>query len=253
MPNRMLRDWTDSERVNGLAWQSEVFFVRLIMKVDDYGRFTANPKLLRSFLFPLKDCVRDADITRCLAECEKAGLIAVYQVEDKSLLEIVNFDQRLRAKVSRYPARDSQPAADCQTNDSRMTGTCQSHDSHVTDKRQTHDSLNREARSRDENSPPKAPQGEGSDVFESLKKGISKMYNRKESTVWSDKEKRKLREVASRPDAQEEFDAIESLYESGNYEYFRRDIITLLNNWPGEVDRARLKGIGEKPPMEKVS
>ena len=46
-----------------------------------------------------------------------------------------------------------------------------------------------------------------------------------------------------------EFGTIAELYESGKYEYFRRDIITLLNNWPGEVDRARLHGYG-KPKEE---
>ena len=43
MPNRILRDWTDSERVNALTVQGERFFVRLIMKVDDYGRLYGNP------------------------------------------------------------------------------------------------------------------------------------------------------------------------------------------------------------------
>ncbi len=103
-----------------------------------------------------------------------------------------------------------------------------------------------------EKTPPKAPQGESSCVFESLKKGISKIYNRKESTVWSDKENKKLKEVARRPDAETEFLTIEELYESGNYEYFRRDIITLLNNWPGEVDRARIKGYGEGQAGKKI-
>lgn len=102
MPNRILRDWTDSEAVNQLSWQAEVFFVRLIMKVDDYGRYPAGPKFLRSLLFPIRDDLRDADMTRLLAECEKAGLIAVYTQTGKSFLEIVNFGQRARSR-SKYP------------------------------------------------------------------------------------------------------------------------------------------------------
>lgn len=104
MPNRILRDWTDSESVNGLDWPCEVFFTRLIMKVDDFGRFTANPKLLRSLLFPLKDGIRETDISRHLAACEKAGLIVLYKVADKSFLEIRNFKQRTRQEVSKFPA-----------------------------------------------------------------------------------------------------------------------------------------------------
>jgi hypothetical protein len=121
MPNRILRDWTDSEPVNSLSWQAEVFFTRLIMKVDDFGRHPANTKLLGSILFPLKDGIRDADITRHLAECEEAGLIAVYESESKKYLEIKNFDQRLRLKKSKYPAP-------CLTHDGQMTVICQSHD-----------------------------------------------------------------------------------------------------------------------------
>ena len=52
MPNRILRDWTDSEPVNSLSVHAERLFVRLIMKADDYGRLTDHPKLLRAMLFP---------------------------------------------------------------------------------------------------------------------------------------------------------------------------------------------------------
>jgi hypothetical protein len=104
MPKRMLRDWTDSERVNSLEWREEVFFTRLIMKVDDYGRFSANPKLLRSLLFPLKDGLRDTDMSRSLAACQKAGLVRLYAIQNKPLLEIVNFGQRLKQSVPKYPA-----------------------------------------------------------------------------------------------------------------------------------------------------
>lgn len=111
MPKRMLRDWTDSETVNALSVHAERLFVRLIMKADDYGRFHAHPKLLRSFLFPiLVDTIRDTDCSRWLAECEKAGLIRCYQdAAGKPLLEIVNFGQRMRESRPKFPA----PADDC--------------------------------------------------------------------------------------------------------------------------------------------
>jgi hypothetical protein len=115
MPNRILRDWTDSEAIERLSYQAEVFFTRLIMKVDDFGRFPANPRLLSSLLFPLKSSVRDTDSSRWLAECEKSGLVAVYEVKGKSFLEIQNFRQRSRASVSKYPARDGQMTVTCPT------------------------------------------------------------------------------------------------------------------------------------------
>jgi hypothetical protein len=125
MPTRILRDWTDSETVNKLDNFSEVVFLRLIMKADDFGRFSGNPKLLRSLLFPLRDGVKESEIDKALSICEKAGLIVRYIVSGKSLLEIVNFKQRTRARVSKFPA----PVADtCQTHDGHMTDICQTND-----------------------------------------------------------------------------------------------------------------------------
>jgi len=104
MPIRMLRDWTDSEPVNQLDDGAEVLFVRLIMKADDYGRFTANPKLIRALCFPLRDGIRESDIARRIAECETAGLIATYSDNGKPLLQIVNFGQRMRNGMkAKYP------------------------------------------------------------------------------------------------------------------------------------------------------
>lgn len=99
MPNRILRDWTDSEAVNALSLGAEVFFVRLIQKADDFGRYVANPKLLRPNLFPLRlDSVREADLDRWIAECVKASLVRLYQVDGKRYVVILKFDQRLKRK-----------------------------------------------------------------------------------------------------------------------------------------------------------
>ena len=103
MPNRILRDWTDSESIDLLTAQGERFFTRLIMKVDDYGRYTSNIKLLKSTLFPLKTDIREADISLWLTECEKCGLIALYTVAQKGYLQISNFKQTLRTKTGKYP------------------------------------------------------------------------------------------------------------------------------------------------------
>lgn len=103
----MLRDWTNSDKVDKTTPQAEVFFTRLIMKADDYGCFWADQKRLKANLFPLKsDSIRDADISRWIAECEKAGLIVVYESDDKKYLQIVEFGQRLRTKQSRFPLPD---------------------------------------------------------------------------------------------------------------------------------------------------
>ena len=116
MPTRLLRDWTDSFAVDELDAQAERFFVRLIMVVDDYGRFHADPRMLRSKCFPLNTDIRDTDITRWLAACQKTGLLRCYQDKAKrALLEICNFKQRSRTE-SKFAAADI-----CPSNDRQMT------------------------------------------------------------------------------------------------------------------------------------
>src|SRR5688572_23742781 len=106
MPNRILRDWTDSYAVNELDAQEERFFIRLIMKADDYGRFHADPRLLKANLFPLLPDIRETDISRWTAACEKAGLLRCYvDAKSRRFLEIQNFQQRMRQKTaSKFPA-----------------------------------------------------------------------------------------------------------------------------------------------------
>ena len=119
----MLRDWTDSEAVNGLTAEAERFFTRLIMKVDDYGRYSANPSLLKSMLFPLSDKIRQTDCTHWMAACQKAGLILLYEVASKPYVQIVNFNQRMRQMQSKYP-----PPEDGHSIVGQMTDNCQTDD-----------------------------------------------------------------------------------------------------------------------------
>lgn len=106
MPNRILRDGIiSSERVDRLSgWAQEVFYRRLISVVDDYGRYYANPSLLRAACYPLKlDKVSNADVGKWLSDCENAGLVSTYEVDGKRYLQLLDFRQQVRAKESKYP------------------------------------------------------------------------------------------------------------------------------------------------------
>jgi len=121
MPNRIIREgWIDSFTIDMLDANAERFFLRLCLKADDFGRFHAHPKLLKSALFPLKDCVRDTDMSRDLAVCEKAGLIHCYEASGSRYLVICKFDQRMRAAKSKFPP----PPEKCQTDARHVTVTC---------------------------------------------------------------------------------------------------------------------------------
>lgn len=122
MPTRMIREgFLDSERVNSLSNNAERIYFRLLLVADDYGRFDARDKIIMSKCFPLGNC----DITiipNCITEIKNAGLIDLYNINDKTFLQITNFNQRLRAKKSKFP----NPETICPSNDSQVTGECQS-------------------------------------------------------------------------------------------------------------------------------
>lgn len=101
---RLLKDWRGSDKINSISVHAERFFTRLIMSADDYGCFYADPRLLKANLFPLLiDSIRETDLLRWMAECQKAGLIVIYEIENKKYVLIINFDQRLRQKTVRFP------------------------------------------------------------------------------------------------------------------------------------------------------
>lgn len=105
MPMRLVREGIiTSERVNMLSEGAELFYRRLMSRADDYGRFEANPTLLRAALYPLRlDRITDADVKRWMAECTAPAprpLIIVY--DGGKHLQIMNFRQQTRSP-SKYP------------------------------------------------------------------------------------------------------------------------------------------------------
>lgn len=87
-----------------LSPAGEVFYRRLMSVVDDYGRFSANPKLVRAACYPLKlDSVSDQHIAEWLLECSQANLVLCYEVSGKQYLEVNDFRQQVRSKQSKFP------------------------------------------------------------------------------------------------------------------------------------------------------
>lgn len=109
MPNRVIREGIiDSDRIDALvrdvSWAGECFYRRLHSIVDDYGRHDARVNVLKAKCYPtMPDIVREADLSRWLAACDKAGLIRLYECEGRKYLEVLDFNQFMRAKKSRCP------------------------------------------------------------------------------------------------------------------------------------------------------
>ncbi len=103
MPKRMLRDWTDSLRFDGLSSDAERLFTRLIMKADDFGRFHAEPRLVRAACFPLMEKLSLETVLKWMTELVEHRLISCYKAKDGKYLVIPNFGQRLQQSNSRFP------------------------------------------------------------------------------------------------------------------------------------------------------
>ena len=67
---------------------------------------------------------------------------------------------------------------------------------------------------------------------------ISNLFHRRHDTIWSDKERTAFKKVEAMNIPESDISTLETYYQSGA-PYIRRDILTLLNNFPGEIDRAR--------------
>jgi hypothetical protein len=104
MPSRIIReDILTSSRIDELDPPAEVFYRRLLSKCDDHGLYDARPAILRASLFPLRiDRVREADCSRWMAACQKAGLIVLYSHDGRPYLQVLNTRWAARSEP-KYP------------------------------------------------------------------------------------------------------------------------------------------------------
>ena len=108
MPNRIIKESIcTSDEIDQLTAFQEVFFYRLIVHCDDYGRMDARPKILSSTLFPLKD-LRTAQIEDALRALTSAELVTLYTVGGKPFLQMNTWNkhQRVRDSKEKYPGID---------------------------------------------------------------------------------------------------------------------------------------------------
>jgi hypothetical protein len=119
MPNRLLKEGiVDSSAIDALTPEEEVFFYRLLVVSDDYGRMDARPAILKSRCFPLKDSPKMIEkIETYLRSLVRQELAICYQVDGKPFLQILKWEQRVRSK-EKYPSADCGQMTDiCQTDD----------------------------------------------------------------------------------------------------------------------------------------
>jgi hypothetical protein len=105
MPTRYLKSGVrDSESIDKLSPLAETLFYRLLVTVDDFGRFDARPAMIKANCFPIKDSVSINKCKDLVDELEIKELIVVYVVSGKEILQMCKWDNVPRSKESKYPA-----------------------------------------------------------------------------------------------------------------------------------------------------
>ena len=113
MPNRWIKaSILTSERFNSVSFPAQSTYVRLLVTVDDHGRFDGRPSVLLSACDPLQTfanrCLQSASkdtlgwFVSVLAELEKVDLARFWSTEKGPFLLIPRFYERPRSK-SKFP------------------------------------------------------------------------------------------------------------------------------------------------------
>lgn len=107
MPTRYLKPGIcDSESIDLCSPVAENLFYRLLVNVDDYGRFDARPAVVNARCFPLKDISKE-EIESLMFELQDCGLITIYISNNARFLQMNKWDNVPRSKESKFPENDS--------------------------------------------------------------------------------------------------------------------------------------------------
>ncbi|MBN1690430.1 MAG: hypothetical protein JW901_05370 [Dehalococcoidia bacterium] len=110
MPNRIIKESIcTSCDIEQLSPVEEIFFYRLIVNCDDYGRMDGRVPILRAKCFPLRlGKVSDAMVEGYLQKLCSVGMVQIYVVDRKPYVQISTWEkhQQQRAKRSKYPSPD---------------------------------------------------------------------------------------------------------------------------------------------------
>ncbi len=109
MPNRIIKDSIrTSKSVNTMTDFQFRLWTYLLTYVDDYGRGSADPELLKGFVFPRRKGVTEATIEKALQDLANIGSILLYDVDGESYFCFPNWadHQRIQTKKSKFPSPD---------------------------------------------------------------------------------------------------------------------------------------------------
>lgn len=107
MPNRIIKESIrTSKSINGLTDSEFRLWVYLITYVDDYGRGSADPELIKGQVFTRRKGITEKQISDVISSLANKHIINLYCVDGESYFYFPNWDkhQAIRAKKSKFPA-----------------------------------------------------------------------------------------------------------------------------------------------------
>jgi hypothetical protein len=217
MPTRLKREGINSSRaVAALDWGAEVFYRRMLLVVDDFGRCEVDYLDIRSKAYPVHVNVREADIIRWIAACQSVRpempLLVLYEVAGKQYLVLTKTEPP-RAKISKYP--NPPPELIKRFNLYADDNICKQMKAN-------------------------APRASDSDSLSDsdFDKRLGKLFGRGEDDLWSHFEKSTLLDLKKRPTFATELDLLEA-FKTKPESYFPQSLSRLLRDWTETVDRAK--------------
>lgn len=109
MPNRILRTSAlTSRKLGQVSPAAEALYYRLMLVVDDFGRYHGETEIIQSHCYPRGE----RQVAKPLTELVEAGAIHLYDINEDRYLAFDKWDQSSRAKESKFPAPDDGVRAD---------------------------------------------------------------------------------------------------------------------------------------------
>ena len=106
MPNRIIKESIRTSRSIGALSDFDFrLWVYLITYVDDYGRGSADPELLKGVVYTRRKSVTEGQIYEGIGRLANAGMVNLYEVGGEPYLYFPNWasHQRIQTKKSRFP------------------------------------------------------------------------------------------------------------------------------------------------------
>lgn len=126
MPRKRMIDpsfWTD-EKLGECTIQERYLFMGLISNADDEGYGRANPKLLKSLLFPYDDGLRTSDLQKWLSRLGGFKMVVLYEVNGQAYYYLPNF---IRYQTINRPTKSSIPKPEDSTHGVLTEGSLSAH------------------------------------------------------------------------------------------------------------------------------